>query len=308
MKLVSNKVIPVILDTDIGGDIDDIWALALALKSPELDLRLVATDTGDTSYRARVAARMLEVAGRARVPVGIGIPFDGHPAPQQPWVADYDLSAYPGRVYKDGVGAIIETIMGSPEPVTLICIGPVPNIAAALEREPRIAQRARFVGMQGSLRRGYGGSDQVHPEYNVYADPGAFRKVLEAPWDITITPLDTCGIVRLEGEKYRAVRDCPDILAQALIENYRIWSENAPWEWARQFDPGTGSTVLYDTVAVFLAFSEQYLEIEKLGVSVTDDGYTRIDDRARAVNCATAWKDLKAFEDLLVDRLTGKRG
>ncbi len=306
MKPYTDKKIPVILDTDIGTDIDDTWALALLLKSPELDLRLVATDTGDTEYRARVAARMLEIAGRGQVPIGIGIPFDSLPAPQEPWVADYKLSAYPGPIYQDGVGAIIETIMGSPEQVTLICIGPVPNVAAALEREPRIAQRARFVGMHGSLRRGYGGSDQAHAEYNVYADPGAFRKALEAPWDIAITPLDTCGIVRLEGEKYRAVRACPDELMQAVIENYRIWSESAPWEWARQFDPEMHSTVLYDTVAIYMAFSEEFLEFEKLGVRVTEDGYTRIDDRARMVNCATAWKDLGAFEDFLVERLTGK--
>ena len=78
---------------------------------------------------------------------GIGIPFDDHAAPQGAWVTDYKLSAYPGPVHQDGVGAIIDTIMGSSEQVTLICIGPVPNIAAALERELRIAQRARFVGM-----------------------------------------------------------------------------------------------------------------------------------------------------------------
>ena len=58
MKLDPGKKIPVILDTDIGGDIDDIWALAMLLKSPELDLRLVTTNTGNTEYRARVAARL----------------------------------------------------------------------------------------------------------------------------------------------------------------------------------------------------------------------------------------------------------
>jgi inosine-uridine nucleoside N-ribohydrolase len=304
MKSYTNEKIPVILDTDIGGDIDDTWALAFLLKSPELNLKLVATDTGDTEYRARVAARMLEIAGQGEIPIGIGIPFDDYPAPQETWVANYDLSTYPGPIHQDGVGAIIETIMGSTEQVTLICIGPVPNIAAALEREPRIAQRARFVGMHGSLRRGYGGSAEVHPEYNVYADPGAFQKVLEAPWEVTITPLDTCGIVRLQGEKYRAVRDCSGSLTQALMENYRIWAENVPWEWARQFTPETSSTILYDAVTVYLAFSEEYLEIEKLGTQVTEDGFTRLDDRARSVNCATEWKDLEAFEDLLVERLT----
>ena len=48
--------IPIILDTDIGGDIDDTWALALLLKSPEFDVKLIVSDTGDTVYRARIIA------------------------------------------------------------------------------------------------------------------------------------------------------------------------------------------------------------------------------------------------------------
>ncbi|MBM4043175.1 MAG: hypothetical protein FJ290_32205, partial [Planctomycetes bacterium] len=81
--------IPVILDTDIGGDIDDTWALALLLKCPELDLKMVVTDTGDTVYRAKIAAKLLEVAKRTDVQVAIGIKQKGHGKPQGPWVADY---------------------------------------------------------------------------------------------------------------------------------------------------------------------------------------------------------------------------
>jgi len=153
--------IPTILDTDIGGDIDDTWALALMLRCPELDIRLVVADTGDTAYRAKIIAKMLEVAGRTDIPVGMGPSFDTHNhTPQKDWVKDYDLDAYPGEVYKDGVDAMIETIMTSPDPVTLVCIGPVPNIGEALRREPGIAKRARFVGMHGSVYKGYNGADK----------------------------------------------------------------------------------------------------------------------------------------------------
>ena len=115
------KKIPVILDTDIGGDIDDTWALALLLKSAELDLKLVVTDTGNTTYRAAVTAKFLEIAGRTHVPVGIGLHQNDDTGPQAPWVADYDLASYGGTVFEDGVGALINAIMASPEPVTLIC-------------------------------------------------------------------------------------------------------------------------------------------------------------------------------------------
>ncbi|MFH1268614.1 MAG: nucleoside hydrolase, partial [Planctomycetota bacterium] len=183
--------IPVILDTDIGGDIDDTWALVMLLKSPELDVKLVTSDSGNDVYRARLIAKLLEVAGRTDVPVGIGCLPDDKPGPQSAWGGDYDLSRYPGTVHKDGVGAILDTIRASQDPVTLIAIGPVPNLPEVLRRAPKIAQKARFVGMHGSVRRGYGGSEKVSPEYNVRANPKALQEVFAAPWDITITPLDT---------------------------------------------------------------------------------------------------------------------
>ena len=104
---------------------------------------------------------------------------------------------------------------------------------------------------------------------------------------------------------YRKHRHVPQIgiQAQAVIENYRIWIRQT--EWARAFDPDTQSSVLFDTVAVYLAFSEELLVMEDLGIRVTDDGYTVIDESAKVIHCAMDWKDLSAFEDLLVQRLVG---
>jgi len=300
MAVYSDKKIPVILDTDIGDDIDDTWALALLLKSPELDVKLVTTDTGNTTYRAKIVAKMLEAADRTDIPIGIGLHLSDQIGRQSAWVEGYDLLTYRGVIYKDGVGAIINTIMNSSEPVTLICIGPVPNIASALEREPRIVEHARYVGMQGCIRRSHRG--EVVAEHNVHAYPKACQKVFTAAWDMTITPLDTCSFVRLEGEKYLAVRNCNDPVVQALIENYRVWLESRHKRWEEEFE--ARSSILFDTVAVYLSFSEEFLVMEKLGLRVTDDGYTVIGKNAKKINCAVRWKDLSAFEDLLVERLT----
>jgi inosine-uridine nucleoside N-ribohydrolase len=240
---------------------------------------------------------MLEIGKRTDVPVGIGIRFSDNTGPQEPWVAGYELSSYPGVIYENGVDAMIQTIMNSPDPITLICIGPVPNIGAAIEREPDITQKARFVGMHGSIRRGYGGSEKVSAECNVVNHTQDCQKVFTADWDMTITPLDTCGIVKLDGERYRSVYQCKDSLTQALIENYRVWAKYSPESEYR-------SSTLFDTVAIYLAFSEEFLVMEKLGIRVTDDGYTVIDENAKVINCAMEWKDLPAFEDLLVKRLT----
>lgn len=301
------RPIPVILDTDIGDDIDDTWALALLLRSPELDLRLVVTDYGDTHYRARLVAKLLEVAGRTDVPIGVGIRQAEKGGPQAAWLGDYSLEKYPGKVHADGVQALIDTAMASKEPVTLIAIGPPPNLEAALEREPRLAGRLRFAGMYGSVRRGYGGKATPDPEWNVKAAPAAARAVLGAPWAAGIvTPLDTCGTVQLKGEPYARVLASTDPLARAVVENYRLWCPHHEWCTKDPEHVSAKSSTLFDTVAVYLAFARDLVAVERLGVSVKDDGSTVPDAAARPLDWATDWKDKDAFEELVASRLSGR--
>jgi inosine-uridine nucleoside N-ribohydrolase len=298
--------IPVILDTDIGDDIDDTWALGFLLRSPELDVKLVVGDQGNAEYRAKLIARFLQTAKRTDIPVGVGMDFNRQDGGRQAeWVKDYNLSDYPGVVYQDGVQAIIDTIMNAKERITLIAIGPLPNIAEALKREPKIAQKADFVGMHGSVRLGYGGNQQISAEYNVRAAVEACQKVFTAAWPITITPLDTCGLVVLKGERYKKMKDSDDPIAKAVIENYRIWLASD-----EKMDPNMAdknSSTLFDTVAVYLAFAQDFTKMEELGIHVTDDGYTKIDSAAKTMKVATEWKDMDAFEDLLVSRLTNSQ-
>ncbi|MCD6364563.1 MAG: nucleoside hydrolase [Planctomycetes bacterium] len=294
----QRKLIPVILDTDIGDDIDDTWALAMLLRSPELNLRLVTTATGDTTYRARLVAKLLALAGRSDVPIGIGIgqPVSEKRGRQADWVEGYDLASYGGEVHADGVTALIDTIMGAADPVTLICIGPVTNIAEALRRKPEIAGRANFVGMLGCFHVCHDGRREKKAEWNIRCDVQAAQKVLSAPWRTArITPLDTCGQVRLRGRKYKAVAECDDPLAQCVIENYRIWLRGEVDEM---------SSILFDTVAVYMAFSTDLLEMRRMKVRVDDTAMTIEDPTASSMDCAMTWKDLDAFEDLLVERLT----
>ena len=298
--------IPVILDTDIGDDIDDTWALALLLRSPELDLKLVVGDYGNAQYRAKLLAKLLERAGRTDVAVGVGLDIPPkNTGRQAAWVKDYDLKSYPGKVHADGVQAIIDTIMKAPQPITLICIGPLPNIQEALKREPRIAERARFVGMHGSVRVGYGGSKPA-AEWNVRCNPKACQAAFTAPWDMVITPLDTCDRVRLEGDKYQRLAKSTNRIAADVIENYRAWANTANNDGVtKAFE--TRSSTLFDTVAVYLAFSQDLCGMEDLNLRVTDDGFTVIDPNGKKIRTATTWKDLGAFEDLLVKRLADPR-
>ena len=296
---------PVIMDTDIGDDIDDTWALFMLLRMPELDLKLAVGDFGNALYRARLLAKLLELTGRSDVPIGIGLGVADEPGQQSGWLGDYQLKNYPGKVYEDGVQAIIDTIKSSPEPLTLLCLGPVPNIAEALKRDPSIANNAHFIGMYGSIYKGYVGAETPAAEYNVRVDPSSLRAVFAAPWECTITPLDTCGLIVLDGEDYRRLYESRDPWLKALMANYHAWLPGAPFI-APDHDMRIVSTTLFDAVAVHLAAGGDLVEMERLPITVTDDGYTVIDrENGRPVSCAIAWKDLDAFKQRLVNTLLG---
>ena len=289
----------VILDTDIGGDIDDTWALVMLLKSPELDCKLVTTCTGDTTYRARLVAKLLEIAKRTDIQIGIGPAQKSERQPQAEWVREYDLSSYPGTVHADGAGALVAAVMSSPEPLTIVAIGPFTTIAAALRREPRIAARSRIVAMAGNITKPFGDATKAIPEFNVKIDVSASRAVFAAPWDMTIAPLDTCGFVKVIGDAYRRLVKAEDPLTRALVENYRVWCRAL----GREAWFADGSSILFDTVAVHLAYSDEHLVMENLRLTIEDDGLTAVSPRGRPVRAATEWTDKEAFQASLVDRL-----
>jgi len=292
--------IPVILDTDIGSDIDDTWALIMALRCPRLDIKLITTTNGASKSRAALIAKLLTVARRTDIPVGLGV-GKGNAGYQTSWCKGFDLKSYPGKVLEDGVQAMVDTIHNSPQPVTIIAIGPLETVAAALEKDPGIASKAVYVGMQGSL----GGE-----EYNVKCNIPAAQKVLLAPWRQTvITPLQTCGRAILSGEHMKKVNAARsnDPLLEALIENWGQWISYGPAALTpAKWQPPESST-LYDTVAVYLALGERsHAKMEELAIGVTDGGVLRVDPKGAKMLVATQWKDLDGYKDLLVKTMTNR--
>jgi len=295
--------IPVILDTDIGMDVDDVWALAFLLCCPELDLRLVLSSTGDTHYGAAIAAKLLETANRSDVDVGIGIPLDEQPKTHLDWLGTYQLNNYPGRVHTDGVGAMLAEIERSAEPVTVISIGPLANLASALARAPEVIHNSRLVGMHGSLRVGYLGKPKPSREYNVKKHTQSAQRTLGSGWDITLTPLDSCGDIYLRDERLQQLRASKQPLTQAVIANHDGWFNTIDWPITKMIDPAVSSSILFDTVAVYLGFSTALLHMERLNVAITDDARMIEDAKGQSMQIATGWHNQEQFLDLLTQRL-----
>ncbi len=302
---------PLYLQTDIGGDIDDFWALSMILRQPWLDLRMILTDTGDTVYRAAVCAKLLQLAGRDDVVLGAGHvewPSDNHRKSHLEWVRDYPLASY-GNYTQNGVEKFVEMVLAEPGPVTLVAIGPAPSLAAALRMAPEIAEKIHFVGMFGSVYRGYHGKETPDPEYNVKVEVEAAQTVFSANWlSAAITPLDSCGLVVLDEEQYGRIAASDDPLAKAIVKVYDGWRRFYSGKTADEdFPPAERSSVLFDTVAVHMATSFDYLDMEEIRLIVDDEGFTRPDPAGRPFMVAKGWKDLPGFERFLVDTLLGQR-
>ncbi len=302
LTIPVHSKIPVVLDTDIGTDIDDTWALAYILNCPELDVKMVVTATADPVYRAKIAAKFLDIAGRSDVDVGIGVRGAPSVEFQKPWVEDYDLEDYSGVIHEDGVAAFIDLVHSSPETITCIAVGALPNLQEALRRDPSIAGKVRFIGMHGSIDIGYGGSPEPSAEANVVSNVPAFKATLAADWkEFLITPLDTCGLVVLGGENYQRIKNSDSPMLKALMENYYIWKDLVTWTTVDYIE--TRSSTLFDTVAVYMAYESTLLEYETVKISTTDEGYTIRDPNGKPVEAAMRWTDLNAFYDHMTERL-----
>ena len=291
---------PIILDTDLGDDIDDTWALAYLLGTPKVELKLVVTASDNTPTKARLVAKILASMGHEEVPLGVGVKTSSEPIHQAAWLGDYALSAYKGKVHEDGVDAMIALLRAAKSPITVCVIGPQTNLAEAVKRAPDIASKARLVCMAGSVYIGYSGKQGADPEWNVFKDIPAARAVFAAPWEITIAPLDLCGTLILQGARYEKVATAKSPLATTVIANYDTWSN-------RKNYPAGASSVLFDTAAAYLTTSEKLADIKTVKLSINAKGATLPDEaHGRPVRCALGWKDREKFEEKLVTAIAGK--
>ncbi len=130
---------------------------------------------------------------------------------------------------------------------------------------------------------------------------------MAAPWiDVLLTPLDTCNFAVLDGANYHRIWSAThDPALRALIENYCVFAPRVDWMHCDYF--AVRSTVLFDCVAVYLAYAEDYVNTETFRFRITDDGYTVRDNEGPfSARVAMTWKNLPAFHDHLTARLLGQ--
>ncbi|MCI0376278.1 MAG: nucleoside hydrolase [Gemmataceae bacterium] len=271
------RPIPVLIDTDIGDDIDDAFALALALVSPELDVRGITTVHGDAYTRAQIVCRWLHALGRKDIPVAAGAPPRARPSIQGQM--QYGLRpAFRLRPEKQSaVDFLYQQLKAKPGELTLVAIGPLTNIAGLLSKHPDAKGLIkRVVIMGGSVRRGYGGNNEPEPEWNVKTDIDAAKAVFASGVPLTVAPLDATAQLKLEPALRTGILRSNRSLNQELNALYQLWEETDP--------------ILFDPLAVTLAFTERFCRLEDLCLAVDDKGFMRLADGKPNARVALATK------------------
>ena len=272
----------IIFDCDLAGDIDDAFAVALVLTSPEFEVLGLVMDHGDTGGRARVACKMLYETGREDIPVAVGrhtpsvIGVDTEPAgPSAQFVwADGFQKVKP--VSENASDFIIRNLRKYPGEVILFTVAPLPNIRDVLDKDPGVLKLAkRVVSMFGSFYMGYGTGPVPDAEWNVRADVESARRFMSAGAKPILAGLDVTTFVKLnaDGRLRLTMRNSP--LTDALTGLYTLWG----FESYAQPDP-----TLFDVVAVGMVLWPDLFTTRKAHVRVTDEGYTVIDE-TREPNC-----------------------
>jgi inosine-uridine nucleoside N-ribohydrolase len=252
---------PIILDTDIGGDIDDAFALALIIDSPEFQLLGVTTASGDTQARARLAAKMLWVAGGPwrQVPVVAGAPGKPRQIDQTRWANGFTS---PQLRHEKAVDFLKAEFDRRPGEITLVAVGPLTNVAELLKQDPAVARKIKQIAlMGGAINHGYGNDPKPVPEYNIAADPAAAQVVFSSGVPILMAPLDVTAMLGLDAAGRQRIFTRLTPLTNALTLLYHLWGHETP--------------VLFDPMALAMLIDPTMCEAKQLAVEVDAKGMTR---------------------------------
>jgi len=262
----------IVIDTDIGSDIDDALALAFAVLRPELEVKAITTVYGRTDLRARLAQKLLKIMGREDVPVAPGhrLPLEpideetrtrlDRQVPSQCTFVTED-EALPPFASEDAVELMANAIEQAPGEVGVVTIGALTNLAALLRDRPEIRQKIPFVCAMG------GELNLNRAEYNIKCDPEAARVVFESGLPILLGTWEITARVVMLPPQIDIVANVAAPLCEALSRLIDLWMPH------RGHKRGP---VLYDVSAVLAAFDKKYFTLERKCVRVETNGeFTR---------------------------------
>jgi purine nucleosidase len=254
----------IIIDTDIGDDVDDAFALALAVRSPEVQVLGVTTTFGDTEARAKIADRFLGEVGHGEITVLAGKAMAVKNLMSQRKYGEGGRFAK--VVHGDAVEFLLEQIRKYPGEITLIAIGPLMNVGAAIDKDAATFRKLkRVVLMGGSVRRGYGDlgyTAAVPPmaEWNILNDVSSAQKLFAVGVPLFVMPLDSTQL-KLDEVKRAFLFSQGTAVTDQLAVLYHLWGQETP--------------TLFDPMTVVFVLRPELCPVTGMRIRVDEKGFTR---------------------------------
>ena len=292
-KVPEKAVEKIIIDTDIGDDVDDAFAVALALRSPELEVLGITTTFGDTETRAKLVDRLLGEVNRLDIPVAVGSPTPT-PANDRFTQRRYAEGGHFARAsHPKAVDFILEQIRRYPGQITLVAIGPLMNVGAVIEKDPETFRKLRqVVLMGGSIYRGYGDVGYFPPhgpqaEWNIVNDIPSAQKLFASGVPLYVMPLDSTQL-KLDEVRRAILFQSGTPLTDSLTLLYHEWGQETP--------------TLFDVMTVAYILDPKLCPVQAMRIRVDDKGFTRPESGApNAQVCLDS--DAEGFFRLYISRV-----
>jgi len=290
----------IILDTDVGTDIDDAFAIVLALKSPELQIKGISTVYGDVNLRAKIVLKILKLAGREDIPVaaGFGKPITNKEIYWAGWEGKGFLTSRDENLVptsKDVVDFISRKLQSATSKISLITIGPLTNIALLIQRKPELMSKIEEIIVMGGKLEPQKHGFKTPWDHNLNCDPRATEIVFTSKMPIILATFNVCrkavllpGHVEKMGEKGGG-------LLEGLLRMHKIRSEAINRDW----------TPMFDSVAVSLLFQRELVKMEKihLQTKITGDSLQLIRKHAESNVEVTVDVQVEKFMNMFMARI-----
>ena len=263
----------IIVDTDPGQD--DAMALMLLLKSRSIDIAAVTTVAGNSTIAntTRNAAYILELLGRKDVPLysGAAKPLERKliraVVHGESGLDGVDLKNIEGPLTNNAAEKIVDIIKQSLEPVTLLTLGPLTNIARAIMHDPETMARVHQIVIMGGAFEVAGNKNRV-AEFNMFVDPEAASIVLDLPVKKVFVPLDVCNHIQLKLTDFKQINE--PTLREPLI------AMNRPYIDKLKEDMAADGALMYDVLAAYYLLEPEKCPTQEINIELETKGvYTR---------------------------------
>lgn len=283
-------MIRIILDTDLGmgepgTEIDDGFAFALAQADPEIQIDLVTTVNGNTDVETAtlLTLELADRLGRSDIPIVKGATAPMTRPDRERHAPDAIVAKYGHRAPASGyaASAIVDHVMANPGEITIVAIGPLTNIAAAMLLEPRLACTVKEIVIMGGVFLSQTFQSSMPGEFNVWVDPEAAHALLHSGAKVRWVGLDVTLKVRLTRDHARQMQESAGSFASFAGDYTTTWIDHM-----QERHPGDAehadSCAMHDPLAVavishpdFVTWKPAYVDIVigdgiARGVMITD--------------------------------------